>query len=750
MTFFYILKKIFCKFDFFLYNLSSINVKEGNMKSFMRFILRVFFRILKIKVVFDGNIQDIPKKGIYICNHVSYLDPLVLFAFLPGNPFFAVHGQLYRHKIMRFFMKTADVMPVNFMDPLDVKNVIAKINEERLCVIFPEGRMTDNGALMKIYEAPCLVADKTQAPLIPVWIDGLQFSYFSNTKGKLPHRLFPETCIRVGTPVYLNLDEQYRTERDYLRNQVYSLMQNHAFKAKFNKNISLFGYLMKCAKIYGKSGLFTRPCIIEDLKRTPQTYKDLIIKIFCWADVIVPWTKKDENVALLLPNSLEHIWAMFALSAYDRTPVHLNYSVGQAVLKSMCQTAQVKRIITSEAFVNEANLQEALQSLQSEGIQVLYTEEISKKITPFSYMKAFLKYKLKKVPCQGKGYQKAIILFTSGSEGVPKAVVLSHASLIANVLQLSLLEVLHSQDLLFNSLPLFHSMGLTMGFLFPIFQGAPVFLFPSPLKHRVITELLYELGASVMMGTDTFYRAYAKISHPYDFRAMRLCYAGAEAVKPETRQLVLERLGVRLMEAYGSTECSPVVTGNNTIFNKFGTVGQVVAGMTYKVIPVSGVDKGGELCVKGPNVMLGYMYHDNPGIIVPPEDGWYHTGDVVEVDEIGFVKIKDRIKRFAKIGGEMISLTLVESLVKKTYYDQVFVCTAVALPHPTKGEQIVLVAEIDTINLSDVKNYLIHNGFSLLYLPSMVVYKKEIPVLGTGKRDFIGLKKWLLTQSVIG
>ena len=274
-------------------------------------------------------------------------------------------------------------------------------------------------------------------------------------------------------------------------------------------------------------------------------------------------------------------------------------------------------------------------------------------------------------------------------------------------------------------------------------------MYPSPLHFRVISDLLYELEATVMIGTDTFFRSYAKISHPLDFCSLRLVYAGAEGVKLDTRNILNERLGVRLMEAYGTTECSPAVAGNNMVFNKFGTIGKLCPGMQCRLDKVDGIEDGGELVVKGPNVMAGYILADNPGVLVPPEDGWYHTGDVVEIDEIGFISIKDRIKRFAKIGGEMVSLNAVQDMViaaANSDESAGYSYGVVAIPHESKGEQIVLVTNNREITSSVLHAYVKANGMSELYLPRVILYHEKLPVFATGKADNVTLKKEVLAE----
>lgn len=718
------------------------------MRNFVRFWLRLVFTVFKVRcnIQFDAN--KLPTKAVYISNHVSFLDPIMLFAFLPGNPVFALSGHLYRNKWIRMLMQTADVMPFNPIEPGDLKELIAKIDSGRCCVMFAEGRMTDNGGLMKIYEAPGLAADKSGAPIVPVWIDGPQYGYFSKTKGKLPHRPLPRINITVRKPIKFKLKDELRRQRDHISNEVYMIMRDMCFDAVNNGNISLFGMLMKVAKINSKQGWFHRPKFFEDINRVPQSYKDIVIKSFVLGRFFKKMTAPGEHVALLLPNALANLCTLFGLSAYERIPVMLNFSVGSKNMVSMCNTAQVKMIITSHLFIRNAKLEGVVDDLRDAGYRIFYLEDLRKFITLRDKIEAYIRYKVKRVPHPDGGNKKAVILFTSGSEGAPKAVVLSHANIISNVDQLSCIETLTTKDTLLNALPMFHSFGLTVGTFFPIFKGSKLFLYPSPLHYRIIAELSYEIGATALLGTDTFFRGYAKIAHPMDFRRLRIMYGGAEAVKSDTRNLWGERLGVSVKEAYGSTECAPVVTANNCIFNRFGSIGKLLPKIEHKIVPVDGIEKGGELWVKGPNVMLGYYLPENPGVLVPPQDGWYHTGDVVEIDEIGFVYIRDRIKRFAKVGGEMVSLNAVHSMVVQALEaDGVeYAYGIVAVPHDTKGEQIVLATNNKKATNDRLHAYIKQNGLPELYLPRVIIYRDSLPVFATGKADNVTLKKEVMAE----
>ncbi len=718
------------------------------LRNFVRFCLRTVFRCFKVRANIAVNEKNLPKKAVYISNHVSYLDPLILFAFLPGNPIFALNGHLYRHKWIRFFMKTADIMPFNPIEPGDIKELIAKVDSGRRCVIFPEGRITENGGLMKIYEAPGLVADKSNAPIIPIWISGLQYGYFSKTKGKLPHRPLPKVMVTVKGPRRFKLKDNLRRQRDHISNEVYMIMREMCFEALYNPDISLFAHLMKTAKVHSKKGFLSRPNFVEDIKREPNSYKDILIKSYVLGKYFKKKCGHFEHVALLLPNSIAAVCTFFGLSAYERVPVMLNFSVGAKNMTSMCKTAQVKMVITSKLFIRNAKLETVVEVMKANGLNVVYLEDLAREITLWNKISAFLHYKIKRVPHRHGGDRKAAILFTSGSEGAPKAVVLSHANIISNIKQMSALETVNITDTVFNALPMFHSFGLTVGTIFPLLEGAKLFLYPSPLHYRVVAEIVYEIGATIMFGTDTFFRGYGKIAHPFDFHNVRFMFGGAEAVKPDTRNMWMERLGVRVMEAYGSTECSPVVTANNNIFNRFGSIGKLLPAIEYKIEKVDGIENGGELCVRGPNIMKGYILPENPGVLVPLKDGWYHTGDVVEIDEIGFVYIKDRIKRFAKVGGEMVSLNAVENMVRSAFewMGAEFDYGVVAVPHESKGEQIVLVTNNKSATQDVLHSYIKNNGMSELYLPRVILYHEQLPVFATGKADNVTLKKEVLAE----
>jgi acyl-[acyl-carrier-protein]-phospholipid O-acyltransferase/long-chain-fatty-acid--[acyl-carrier-protein] ligase len=263
-------------------------------------------------------------------------------------------------------------------------------------------------------------------------------------------------------------------------------------------------------------------------------------------------------------------------------------------------------------------------------------------------------------------------------------------------------------------------------------------MYPSPLHYRIVPEMIYQTGATVLFGTDTFLRGYARSAHPYDFRTLRLVVAGAEKVQPQTREVYMERYGIRVLEGYGVTETAPVLAMNTPMFNRQGTVGRISPLMERRIEKVPGIAADGQLFVRGPNVMLGYLRAEAPGVLQPLDDGWHDTGDIVDVDHQGYVTIRDRAKRFAKPGGEMVSLSAVEAVANVLWPTATSV--AVALPDPRKGERIVMLTTQRGALRADFQAGAKAIGAADLMVPAEIKIVDAIPLLGSGKTDFVGAK----------
>ncbi|MCZ6698540.1 MAG: AMP-binding protein, partial [Planctomycetota bacterium] len=375
---------------------------------------------------------------------------------------------------------------------------------------------------------------------------------------------------------------------------------------------------------------------------------------------------------------------------------------------------------------------------------IVYVEDLRKQLSIVDRIAGYLARMAPRLVHRRAGARwddPAVVLFTSGSEGTPKGVVLCHGNLLANRFQLAARIDFNPTDIVFNALPIFHSFGLTGGTLLPILSGIKTFLYPSPLHYRIVPALVYDTNATIMFGTDTFLMGYARVAHPYDFYSVRYVFAGAEKVKRETQRMWADNFGLRILEGYGATETSPAITTNTPMHFKAGTVGRFMPGMAHELKPVPGIEQGGRLIVSGPNVMLGYLRAETPGVLEEPKDGRYDTGDIVSIDDHGFVTILGRVKRFAKIAGEMVSLTMVEGYADALWPDHVH--AVVSIPDERKGEQLILVTDKPDADRDALLNYAKEQGIVEFMIPHTIHTIDEIPVLGTGKVDYVGIMKLL-------
>jgi acyl-[acyl-carrier-protein]-phospholipid O-acyltransferase/long-chain-fatty-acid--[acyl-carrier-protein] ligase len=588
---------------------------------------------------------------------------------------------------------------------------------------------------MKIYPGPGLVADKSGAMLLPVRIDGAQYTPFSRLRGRIRMRMFPRITLTILPPRRFEIPAHVRgrERRREAGKQLADLMTEMMF-ATSNYQRTLFEALLDARRVHGGSHV-----IAEDIERKPITFNELIVRSTILGQVVARETRRGEIVGLMLPNGLAAIAAFFGLQARGRVVAMMNYTLGAQSLVAACESARIRRIYTSERFVQLAKLEKIVERLR-QAAEIVYLEDVRSRITPAMKIGALLlrrfarwRYRSERV----RPHEPAVVLFTSGSEGTPKGVALSHANVLANREQVMARFDFSSQDIILNALPLFHSFGLTAGTLLPLLSGMRTFLYPSPLHYRIVPEMAYDVNATIMFGTNTFLAGYARFAHPYDFYSVRYAFAGAEKLKDETRRVWTDKFGVQIFEGYGATETSPVLAANTPVDTRVGTVGRFLPGIEFALDPVPGVE-GGRLSVRGPNVMLGYLMHDKPGVIQPPATergpGWYDTGDIVSIDAEGFVTIRGRVKRFAKIGGEMVSLTAVEELAARTWPE--FQHAIVSVPDAQKGEQLILLTTKPSAARQELSVRARSDGMSELNVPKRIIEAPKIPLLGSGKADY--------------
>lgn len=481
--------------------------------------------------------------------------------------------------------------------------------------------------------------------------------------------------------------------------------------------------------------------VVEDSAREPLGYGRLILGAAIIGRKIERHTAPGERVGIMLPNVAGLAAVFFGLQSIGRVPAMLNFSTGLKNLVAACKTTGMETMITSRKFVEEAGFEELIAGLK-EHVHILWTEDLRANITRFDKIRGLWdakrarnRFKRRRVVPS----DTAVMLFTSGSEGLPKGVALSHISLLANCEQFLKAEKIDESRSIFNPLPTFHSFGLTVGLIAPIVVGMRTYLYPSPLHYKQIPSEVKASGCDILVGTDTFMAGWGRVASKEDFANLTLVVLGAERVKESTRKLWMDKFGLWLLEGYGATECAPVICANTPEHHKDGSVGRMMPGMKYRIEPIPGLKTGGRLHVKGPNIMRGYMRHDAPGLLEPTTAGWHDTGDIVDVDENGFVTIQGRAKRFAKLGGEMVSLAAVEMNVAAVWPDHNH--AVVAVDHKTKGEALVLVTDMPEPDIKRLVKWAKINGVPELMMPKKFITVSELPVLGTGKLDYLAIQE---------
>lgn len=504
---------------------------------------------------------------------------------------------------------------------------------------------------------------------------------------------------------------------------------------------SLFQALLATIARHGRSRI-----ALEDPERKPLSYGNLVLGALVLGRKLAALTRPGETVGLMLPNVQGMAVTLFGLSAFGRVPALLNFTAGLKNLTAACEIGPISTIVTSRRFIDQARLDDIVAGL-SPGRRVIYLEDVRKGLTSLDKALGALAALAPGLALRrhaARPDDPAVVLFTSGTEGKPKGVVLSHANLIANARQVfqHAEGAISERDIFMNPLPAFHSFGLTAGLLVPLLHGMKVVLYPSPLYYKQVPKLIGETGATFLLATDTFLQGYARAADEGDLGSVRYVVAGAERVKPETRAM-WQPYGTTILEGYGCTECAPVLAVNTPTALREGSVGRLLPGIAARLEPVEGIPEGGRLRVRGPNVMLGYLDAERPGAIVPPEGGWHDTGDIVAIED-GFVAIKGRARRFAKLGGEMVSLAAVETMIAGLWPGHNHV--VVALPDSRKGEQLVLVTEKPDAERKGLQDEARRQGFPELWLPRAILVTGSIPVLGSGKIDYGGTRELAITM----
>ncbi len=750
------------------------------MKTLLRLLLRLLFGFRS----FNAAVLDTPGPVLLLPNHVSWIDWLFLLADTDADWKCVVSARAAQTSwLHRKIMLNRRTFPIDPTSPYAVKHMAEFLEKGGRLVLFPEGRLSRTGTLMKLFDGTGFLLHKTGAKVITCYLRGahrLPASPNPNRKQCFPritaHYSAALTPPKVG---HLSTSQARTLLTGWLRDR----MVGQQFEMEME-----FGPRTLPEAVAAMARQFPKHVVLQDVNGA-LSYRRLLVGAELMGGQLRQVLARDsDHVGVLLPNVNGTPVTLLALWSLGKIPALLNYSTGSAIMLACAQLAGVKQIITSRAFLERAKLD--IAPLMQAGVEFIYLEDIRARISGGAKLMTLWKYTLGGIlPCADAGpititsYDQdydtdsvivtrdrdrnrnrshpqddharssdtsptAVILFTSGSEGVPKGVELTHQNILANLRQMLAVTDLTDRDRLFNAMPLFHSFGLTVGTLLPLVRGMFTYIYPSPLHYRVVPTVFYDADCTIMLGTNTFLNGYARKAHPYDFRSLRYMFAAAEKLQEATATVWAQRFGVRVLEGYGATECAPCVSVNTPLQGRHGSAGRLMPGMEYKLEKVEGVAEGGRLFVRGPNMMKGYLNAD-ANAKFHSLGGWYDTGDIVRLDADGFVYIMGRLKRFAKVSGEMVSLTAVEDALAGAFPQYGLRCqiAVIARPDEQKGEMLIAVGNDARLSLDEVRAAIKARGLPNIAVPREVKFLHEIPKLGTGKTNHRELERMLSAAS---
>ena len=707
------------------------------MKTCFRFLLQFLFRFR----AYDLDVLKTPGPVLLIPNHTSWIDWLFLWVCLEEDWKFVTSSLSAQTSwLHRKLMINRYSLPVDPGSPYAVKHMAEFLKGGGRLVLFAEGRLSRTGTLMKLFDGTGFLIFKTKARVITVYLRGAGRLPFSPNPGA--KKCFPKVTAHFSAALVAPELGEISTGR--ARAQLTNWLRDQMVRQQFEVETT-FGAQNVLAAVAETARQHPGHIILEDATLQSLTYRRLMVGAEVLAHALRGTVSGSERVGLLLPNVNATPVVILALWGLGKVPAMLNFSSGTPTMLACAKLAGLKHIITSRVFFERIRLNE--DDFFSTGINMIYLEDVRAGITGSRKFLTLLRHVFLQpstISHQPSASSTAVIVFTSGSEGVPKGVELTHGNLLANIRQMLAVTDLTDRDRVFNCLPLFHSFGLTVGTFLPLVRGIYVFLYPSPLHYRVVPSVLYDRDCTVFLSTNTFLNGYARKAHPYDFRSMRYLFAAAEKLQEATALTWSQKFGVRILEGYGATECAPCVSANTPLEPRYGSVGRLLPGMEYKLEPVEGVTDGGRLFVRGPNVMKGYLNAEANAKFLEL-GGWYDTGDIVSVDADGYLHIRGRLKRFAKVSGEMVSLSAVEDALAGAFPKYGLRCqvAVITCPDENKGEMLIAVTNEPKLKLDEIRDAIKVKGLTNLSTPREIKVVKEIPKLGTGKVDHRALQALL-------
>ncbi len=729
-------------------------------EAFIRMVLfLVTHTLYRLHIIGRDHVPD-HGGALLVPNHVSFVDGLLLLASVDRPIRFIVDRQYYEHPLLNCVAQTMGAIPISSTGtPREILSALREagrfLDEGELVCIFPEGQITRTGNLLPFHQGFERILKGRETPVIPVHLDRVWGSIFSFIGGKFltkrPERIPYPVTISYGAPL------PSTSTAAEVRNVVQELGEQ-AWAHRKDQRRPLHHSFIRAVRRHPFRFAFS------DLTRPKVSCLESLIGAIALARAFRPHWTHQQTVGILLPPSVGGVLVNLAATLAGRTTVNLNYTAGKSGMEAAAKQAQLETIVTSQLFIEKAGLE------IPEGIKIIWIDEVRKTIGTLERITALLfalfapisvLERAAGVTIRPQVDDLATIIFSSGSTGEPKGVMLSHFNVDSNVEGVAQVFHLDEHDRLLGILPFFHSFGYLATIWLAVNHGVGVVYHPSPLDAGAIGELIDKQKVTILIATPTFLQLYLRRCVPNQFGSVRIILTGAEKLSDRLAQAFEDKFGIRPIEGYGVTECAPVIAVNCPDFraagfyqpaSRRGTVGCPLPGVSVRIVDSDSFDPlpigtAGMLLVKGPNVMHGYLgRHDLTQKAI--HEGWYITGDIAMLDEDGFITITDRLSRFAKIGGEMVPHGKVEEALHQAINAETQVLAVTSIPEEKKGEQLVVLHTLEESAIPDVLAKLSESGLPNLFIPRKDAFIKvdQIPVLGTGKLDLRALKRTALER----
>ncbi|MDD0824202.1 acyl-[ACP]--phospholipid O-acyltransferase [Mannheimia sp. AT1] len=723
----------------------------------------LFTRLMLLPILKTGyrfnveGLKNLPQSGglLMLGNHISWIDWLVLQAASPRAIKFVMFRPIYNKWYLNWIFRIFKVIPIGAGSSKEsIQTIREYLARGEVVALFPEGHISYNGQINEFKKGFEKVLEGLEnVTTVPFYLRGLWGSSFSRANShykNLSKKGKRDVLVAFGKPIkgFINSTQ--------MKQKVLELSYS-AWNNFMNRQKPLMHHWLSSAK----ANLFKEALV--DAQGTKLNNAQFITAVLLFVNELRKQLKDEKHIGVLLPSSAAGAIVNMALMVLGKIPVNLNYTLSQEVMEKALAKADIKTVISSEKFMKKL-VEKGFDFSTLLADKALFAEDLAKRPTKFAKIYKFLTACIAPKWWIKARYFKSVeltdtatILFSSGSEGEPKGIELSHKNLLTNIKQVSELLNFQKEDVILNSLPIFHSFGLTVTTLMPLCEGIKMVSVADPTDGATIGKLSAKHKVSILFGTSTFFRLYVrnKKLHPLMFQNVRMVIAGAEKLKADVKEAFRMKFGLEILEGYGTTETAPVATVNmpnlldpDTLkeftFSKEGSVGMPLPGTIIKIVDPDSLEElatgeDGLILIGGGQVMKGYLNDlDKTSDVIAEIDGerYYKTGDKGHIDEQGFITIVDRYSRFAKIGGEMISLGSVEEKLTPLFNEETtFVTTAIS--DDKKGESIVLLIKT-LLTLDEIKERMKSSALPPIMQPSEIFIVDEIPLLGSGKVDFKG------------